>query len=330
MVESYLILKRVMQILHMNKSSIVRLIQHGWLSPIKRGDRLLFQTTQVAWIKRALEQDEQLETVSTLIDLTELPTDHEFPVSKLPAPIAQNYQIVPIAMEGDTLVIGCADPSSSGLVEELTTILKLRVRLARVEPDQLRRHMELLYAANETRILKPLRIHVSDDQDEVAPDLIEGRAEGVRRWYAEDDNTPRVFIAMPFDPKFDQVHKAIYEAIEHCGGRSLRIDQVPNLRNIWLAIENEIARCDILIADFTGDVDISVANPNVVTEATIAFYKYQTPVVICTQSTNALFFDWKHHFANVYEDTQNGRVRLYQSLVGRLTAEFCCIKPITD
>lgn len=329
MAESYYTLKRVMQILRLSKNSVVKLIQHGWLSPVMRGQRLLFQPNQVAWVQEAIAQNIHPEDHSSLVNLDRLPDEHPWPVGKLSATVAQNYQVLPIHDHEGNLVIGCADPSSPGLKADLETLLGNKISLVRVEPEQIRHYLDKLYGASETRILKPVKDGAGKlrikEKDRIAAE-IQSRAEGVRRWYDDTDTSPRVFIAMPFHPSFDSVHQSIQEAIEHCGGRSLRVDQVPNLRNIWMAIENEIARCDVLLADFTGDVVDKVANPNVVTEATIAFHKYQKPVVICTQSTEALFFDWKHHFALVYENTKQGLVRLYQSLVGRLAAEFVHIE----
>jgi hypothetical protein len=126
---------------------------------------------------------------------------------------------------------------------------------------------------------------------------------------------------MPFAINFEPVFDSIISVSHILGIRLLRIDQVPNLRNIWTAIEREIERADILIADFTGDRYIDIPNPNVVTEAAIAFHKYEMPVIIITQTVDSLFFDWRHHFAIQYSLEDDGLHYLRRQLSNKINAE---------
>lgn len=115
----------------------------------------------------------------------------------------------------------------------------------------------------------------------------------------------QAFVAMPFNPKFHPVWKTIRRACEKNNIVPVRVDQLPLIDDIHKTIFSEIEHSDIIIVDFSGDKVLSVPNPNVVTEATHA-KGLRKPIIILTQSTDALPFDWRTHRAVVYENNQEG------------------------
>jgi len=115
----------------------------------------------------------------------------------------------------------------------------------------------------------------------------------------------QAFVAMPFNPVFHPVWRAIKKACEQTDIVPIRVDQLPLIEDIHKTIFSEIEHSDIVIIDFSGDKLLSVPNPNVVTEATHAKV-LRKPIVILTQSTDALPFDWRTHRAVVYENNKAG------------------------
>lgn len=115
----------------------------------------------------------------------------------------------------------------------------------------------------------------------------------------------QAFVAMPFNPIFLPVWKTIRRACEKNNIVPVRVDQLPLIDDIHKTIFSEIEHSDIIIVDFSGDKVLSVPNPNVVTEATHA-KGLRKPIIILTQSTDALPFDWRTHRAVVYENNQEG------------------------
>jgi len=115
----------------------------------------------------------------------------------------------------------------------------------------------------------------------------------------------QAFVAMPFNPIFLPVWKVIKKACEQNDIVPVRVDQLPLIEDIHKTIFSEIEHSDIVIIDFSGDKLLSVPNPNVVTEASHA-KGLRKPIVILTQSTDALPFDWRTHRAVVYKNKKAG------------------------
>ena len=109
----------------------------------------------------------------------------------------------------------------------------------------------------------------------------------------------RAFVAMPFNPSFLPVWRSIKEACKVNGIKPIRVDHLPQVDNIHQAIFNEIDASDLVFVDFSGDRYIDHPNANVVSEAMYAKTK-QKPLVILSQSTDALPFDWRVHRAIIY------------------------------
>jgi hypothetical protein len=115
----------------------------------------------------------------------------------------------------------------------------------------------------------------------------------------------KAFVAMPFNPKFLPVWKAIRRACEANDISACRVDQLPQVGDILTTIYKEIETADIIIVDFSGDKHPESPNANVVTEATYARTK-KKPTVIMTQNVQGLPFDWKTYRAVVYENSPSG------------------------
>lgn len=127
----------------------------------------------------------------------------------------------------------------------------------------------------------------------------------------------QAFVAMPFNPKFLPVWKAIKEACKNNNIEPCRVDQLPQLDDIHKIIFEEIARSELVIVDFSGDKMITVPNPNVVSEAMYARTQ-KKPLVILSQNAEALPFDWKTHRAVIYEDNADGLAYLAEVLTENL------------
>lgn len=111
----------------------------------------------------------------------------------------------------------------------------------------------------------------------------------------------RAFVAMPFHKNFWPVWETIRDACEHVSIEPRRVDQLPQVNNIAATIFREIENTDLVIVDFSGDKDLTIPNPNVVTEATHA-RNLEKPMLILTQNTASLPFDWRTHRAVIYEN----------------------------
>lgn len=127
----------------------------------------------------------------------------------------------------------------------------------------------------------------------------------------------QAFVAMPFNPDFLPVWKRIKAACKTNGIDAVRVDQLPHVDDIHGTIFKEIERSDILIVDFTGDQVSTVPNPNVVTEAKHGKDR-QVPIVILTQSLEALPFDWRTHRAVIYQADDKGLAYLEEILTENL------------
>jgi hypothetical protein len=129
----------------------------------------------------------------------------------------------------------------------------------------------------------------------------------------------KAFVAMPFNPIFLNVWRTIRSACEANGIEAIRVDQIPQVDDIWKAIVEEIKTSDLIIVDFSGDEKSNIPNPNVITEATYA-RTYQKPVIILTQNVASLPFDWKTYRATIYENTEVGLTYIREMLTENLGA----------
>lgn len=125
---------------------------------------------------------------------------------------------------------------------------------------------------------------------------------------------PKVFVAMPFAQKFYSVYKAIREASEELGIQTIRIDEVWAREDIYKQIEEEILKADFVIADFTGDKMLEVANPNVVHEAAFARVNKKY-IILMAQDHKCLPFDWRTRPAIIYQNNEQGLKYLKERLV---------------
>jgi hypothetical protein len=123
----------------------------------------------------------------------------------------------------------------------------------------------------------------------------------------------KAFVAMPFNPKFLPVWKAIRRACEANDISACRVDQLPQVEDILATIYKEIEAADIVIVDFSGDKHPEAPNANVVTEAKHA-KDHKKPLVILTQNVQGLPFDWKTYRAVVYENNPSGMEYLAEVL----------------
>ena len=278
-----------------------------------------------------------------LLDLDKITCSRDA-VRAVPLQAAEEFGVVPVRMEEyapghKVVVVATSDPQNFRVADSLALVLGQAVRVVVASRAQIEETRARLYAHVVPVAMEPVRTPSGrlrvNKLDESLRLVARDASQSLQRWYAEPGDTrfppqllgPRVFLAMPFARRFDPVADLVNRSVNELGGRALRIDQIPNLRNIWVAIEREIARADIVVADFSGDVSPDVPNPNVVTEAAIAFHKYEKPVVVITQSTKGLFFDWRHQYALTYALDREGLRRLGRGLTNRLAAEFNMFRP---
>ena len=127
----------------------------------------------------------------------------------------------------------------------------------------------------------------------------------------------KAFVAMPFNPVFLPVWKVIKAACQANNIEARRVDQLPQIDNIYQTILGEIEAADLVIVDFTGDKHLDAPNANVVTEAKHA-KDHQKPMVILTQSASGLPFDWKQYRAVVYQKDPTGLEYLKEVLTENL------------
>lgn len=316
MTKSYLTLKNVMKALGLDLETIKKLIHQGWLTHQMTTSGPVFLKEDVLTIQKIYGKKGTQEKIDRCKKLEAVDLEQanftQVALERVPRFVAEQYQIVPIRFEDDILVCACADPNGEHTFHDVTYVLQTPVRLLQADPTKVRQFIDRFYNSETRRNTSKLELNSSGD---------------IERWYTDDESLgPRVFIAMPFDKRFDGVYAILKSAVAECGGRSLRIDQVPSLENIWEAILKEVERSDVVLADFTGDLWDRIPNPNVVTETTIGHYRYGHPVVIIAQTSKALYFDWRHHHAVIYDPSEEGLQALQFSTVNKLKATFTKLK----
>jgi len=130
---------------------------------------------------------------------------------------------------------------------------------------------------------------------------------------------PRAFVAMPFAQQFYPVYLSIREAAMKLGISVFRIDEIWAREDIYKQIEEEILQSDLVIADFTGDRMLDVANPNVVHEAAFARVNKKY-LIILAQDHKCLPFDWRTRPAIIYQPTEEGLHYLQERLQAAIQA----------
>jgi hypothetical protein len=105
---------------------------------------------------------------------------------------------------------------------------------------------------------------------------------------------PFVFVAMPFDPSFDDLyHLGIKPACEKAGAVAERVDEQIFQESILQRIYSQIAKADVVVADVTG------MSPNVFYEIGYA-HALGKSVVLLAGSEDDIPFDLKHYTHVVY------------------------------
>lgn len=105
---------------------------------------------------------------------------------------------------------------------------------------------------------------------------------------------PFVFVAMPFDPSFDDLyHLGIKPACEKAGAVAERVDEQIFQESILQRIYSQIAKADVVVADVTG------MSPNVFYEVGYA-HALGKSVVLLAGSEDDIPFDLKHYTHFVY------------------------------
>ncbi|KQQ17619.1 hypothetical protein ASF56_23140 [Methylobacterium sp. Leaf122] len=121
-----------------------------------------------------------------------------------------------------------------------------------------------------------------------------------------------VSAMMPFDAGFSSVHMALKEAVEEVGMRLRRADDIWENPSIIQDVVSLIDRSRVVICDCTG------RNPNVFYEAGIA-HTLGREVILITQSGADIPFDLRHLRYIPYHNNGEGRNKLKDDLVKRLT-----------
>src|SRR5439155_19445322 len=104
-----------------------------------------------------------------------------------------------------------------------------------------------------------------------------------------------VCVLMPFDPKFDDIHKfGIKGAADDIGAYAQQQDEQIFTESLLERVFTQISKADVVVADMTG------RNPNVFYEVGYA-HALGKIVLLPTQSVDDIPFDLQHHQHTVYE-----------------------------
>jgi hypothetical protein len=99
------------------------------------------------------------------------------------------------------------------------------------------------------------------------------------------------------------------------------MDRILMVNDVWNGIVQEIEVANIVVADFTDCAGPGTPNPNVVTEAAHARAIEKQLILITQSPPTQLPFDWRHCQVIQYEATQEGLLRLADTLEARF--RFC-------
>ncbi|MBP7021054.1 MAG: SUMF1/EgtB/PvdO family nonheme iron enzyme [Planctomycetes bacterium] len=134
----------------------------------------------------------------------------------------------------------------------------------------------------------------------------------------------QAFVAMPFAIAFQPVYQTIKAACMQAGIKVIRIDEIIARDDIYKEIEREILKADFIIADFSGDRQPDIANPNVVHEAAFA-YSHQKYIILMAQDPKCFPFDWKTRPGIIYKACPEGldylQSRLYAAIQALMQKE---------
>ena len=119
-----------------------------------------------------------------------------------------------------------------------------------------------------------------------------------------------VSVMMPFDAKFDPVHRAIKQAVEASGLRCRRADDIWENPSVIQDVVTLIDRSKIVICD------CSEKNPNVFYEAGIA-HTLGREVILTTQNKADIPFDLRHLRYVEYLNNTDGLAALGEKLKQR-------------
>lgn len=121
---------------------------------------------------------------------------------------------------------------------------------------------------------------------------------------------PVCFVIMPFNEPFNEYYeKILVPAIKSAMLEPIRADQIYNTGPVINDMISQIRDAEIIIADVTG------RNPNVNYELGLA-HAFERPVIIISQSSDDIPFDYRHHRVITY-DTK--RVKWDDELAGKIT-----------
>jgi len=135
------------------------------------------------------------------------------------------------------------------------------------------------------------------------------QADALRTAGADSGAKPRVFVAMPFAPEFDdRYHYGIHAAVRAAGYLCERSDQASFTGDVLDWVRRRIDTAELLVADLTG------ANPNVYLEVGYAWGRKLPTVLLASQQSDLRF------------DVQGQRCLVYgnsiRTLEQRLTQEL--------
>lgn len=264
----------------------------------------------------ALSEQSGLELLQGIADI-DIPRTA---IRMLPDRIVYLYHVIPVRLEKDGLLVATDQPNNTEILEDIEKLTNIKIYGGVASAADIESAIHKYYPEKKNRVKtnKSLSLRTRQIKDSISNSNYLAKA-----WF---DTAPtlgyRAFLAMPFSQDFEPVFESIISVCSVIGIRLLRVDQIPNLRNIWKSIEREIERADMLIADFTGDKYPDAPNPNVVTEAAIAMHKYEMPVIAITQTRESLFFDWRHQFTIKYNVADDGLKYLRRGLANRLESEI--------
>ena len=129
-------------------------------------------------------------------------------------------------------------------------------------------------------------------------------------------NSPSfVFVAMPFGPQHStEIYEdAIRPAVEACGLKCKRADEIFDTDIIIESIENDIRDCLLVVADLTG------RNPKVFFEVGYA-RSLDKEVVLLTQKSDDVPFDLQHRRYIAYGISRREQEQLRETLKKTLNA----------
>jgi hypothetical protein len=139
-----------------------------------------------------------------------------------------------------------------------------------------------------------------------------------------DENKPQpingtCFVLMPFAESFNEVYRAIHEAVEdpELNYSCTRADESLRANYIITDILKSLGEAELIIADLTGQ------NPNVFYELGVThMVKDLEKVIILTQDMKYVPFDLRPFRCIVYEQNQAGLHRLQTTLIDWIKKPF--------